>query len=176
MSFWRNFTAPFRGAFYNLTNMDPKTRMTTANPHAIQNETFEGWFKRQKFEHFDAGEFTSYFATERRGVRNSEPPREMWQAIVPTLRVVDALRKHLGKPVVILSSYRSPAYNAPIEGAAKKSYHTRFMALDIAVSGYTPKQVHAVLRKWRSEGKFKGGLGLYQSFVHIDTRGYNADW
>ena len=152
-----------------------KPRMSPT-PHAIQKETFDQWFARQRFEHFNAQEFTSYFQTERRGVKNSEPPRELWPNIVTTLRVVDEMRKETGKPIVILSSYRSPAYNAPIDGAAKKSFHMKFMALDIAVSGMTPKQVHALLLKKRNAGKFKGGLGLYSTFVHIDCRGYTADW
>lgn len=155
---------------------DRKRMNTKTNPHPIQNETFEAWFRRQGFEHFNAAEFTSYFETERRGVRNSYPPREMWANIIPTLRIVDELREVLGVPVVILSSYRSPTYNKPIDGAATKSYHMKFQALDIAVSGYPPKKVHAMLRRWRDEGKFKGGLGLYSTFVHIDTRGHNADW
>lgn len=176
MSFWRNLTAPILGAFHNLTNTDPKPRMSTPNPHPIQGEDFDQWFARQGFRHFKADEFTSYFETERRGVKNSPPPRDMWHAIVPTLRIVDELRHATGRPIVIISSYRSPAYNARIDGAATKSYHMKFQALDIVMSGFTPRQVHAQLKKWRDEGKFKGGLGLYSTFVHIDTRGYNADW
>jgi len=68
------------------------------------------------------------------------------------------------------------AYNAAIDGAAAKSFHMRFQALDISVEGKTPKQVFAVLKKWRDAGKFRGGLGLYRTFVHIDTRGSDATW
>jgi hypothetical protein len=28
----------------------------------------------------------------------------------------------------------------------------------------------------RREGIFKGGLGKYKTFVHVDVRGKNADW
>jgi uncharacterized protein YcbK (DUF882 family) len=146
------------------------------NPHPIQGENFEQWFHRQKFEHFKADEFTNYFAVNRRGVQNEPPPRSMWAAIVPTLRIVDALRKHLGRSITILSSYRSPAYNAAISGAATKSYHMKFLALDIAVAGHSPRTIFELLKKWRTEGKFTGGLGLYSTFVHIDTRGTNATW
>lgn len=145
---------------------------TTPRP----GESFNAWFARQGFKHFKADEFTSYFRTERRGVKNSEPPREMWKLIVPTLRIVDELREKLGRSIVILSSYRSPAYNAPIDGAARKSFHMRFQALDIVVAGVTPRRVFEQLKAWRDAGKFKGGLGLYSSFVHIDTRGTNATW
>ena len=28
----------------------------------------------------------------------------------------------------------------------------------------------------RADKLFQGGIGLYANFVHIDTRGWNADW
>jgi uncharacterized protein YcbK (DUF882 family) len=146
------------------------------NSEPRSNETFEDWFARQNIRHFEADEFTSYFNEVRRGVKNSPPPREMWKLILPTLRIVDELRAVYGRPVVIVSSYRSPAYNAPINGSAKKSYHMRFQALDITVAGKTPGEVFAQLKQWRDQGMFKGGLGRYRTFVHIDTRGSNATW
>lgn len=147
------------------------------SPHEPRpNETFTEWFNRQGINYFSAREFTSYFETRRRGVTNSAPPREMWKLILPTLRIVDELRDANGKSIVILSSYRSPAYNAAISGAATKSYHMRFQALDIAMAGHSPADVFALLDAMRERGKFSGGLGLYNSFVHIDTRGSNATW
>jgi uncharacterized protein YcbK (DUF882 family) len=138
--------------------------------------TFTDYFDSLGVRNFSAQEFTGYFQVHRRGVTNSEPPREIWGNIVPTLRIVDALRSHLRRPIVLLSSYRSPAYNRAIGDAAPRSLHLRFNALDIAVSGRTPRQVFDVLLDWREEEKFKGGLGLYNTFVHIDTRGTNATW
>ena len=32
------------------------------------------------------------------------------------------------------------------------------------------------LKLWRDQGRFQGGIGLYPTFVHVDTRGTNADW
>lgn len=138
--------------------------------------TFSDYFDSLGIKHFDSDEFTEYFHVTRRGATNSEPPREMWGNIVPTIRVVDELRATMGRPIVLLSSYRSPAYNRAIGDAAPKSLHMQFRALDIAVSGRTPRQVFNQLLTWRAAGRFKGGLGLYNSFVHIDTRGSNATW
>lgn len=138
--------------------------------------TFEEYFESLGIKHFSAKEFTEYFHVHRRGVTNSEPPRELWGNIVPTIRIVDQLRELWGRPIVLLSSYRSPAYNRAIGDAAPKSLHMQFKALDIAVSGKTPQQVFNQLMTWRDSGKFKGGLGLYNTFVHIDTRGSNATW
>lgn len=138
--------------------------------------TFEEWFAKQGFRYFKAKEFTDYFDVTRRGVTNSAPPEYLWNNIAPTLHIVDDLRQHYGKPITILSSYRSAAYNAAIGDAAPKSMHKQFRALDISVSGHSPKEVFNKLREWRDARKFAGGLGLYPTFVHIDTRGSNATW
>lgn len=136
---------------------------------------FTRWFNRQKFRNFTAQEFTSYFEIFRRGVRNEYPLKEMYGEIIHALRIVDDLRDYFGKPCVILSSYRSKAYNKKC-GGVKFSRHLHFDALDIAIAGVSPRDAYNVLLSWRRAGRFTGGLGLYNTFVHIDTRGYNATW
>ena len=139
--------------------------------------TFIDWFAAQRFRNFGAGEFTSYFARERKGVKNSLPSQLLWKIIVPALRIVDELRDSFGKSCTILSSYRSPDYNKAV-GGASSSQHLEFTALDIAFDGISPQVVYDRLLEWRKAGKFTGGLGIYpsSSFVHIDTRGRNATW
>ena len=139
--------------------------------------TFTDWFNRQGFRHFGAGEFTSYFTAQRKGVKNRQPPKRLWKSIVPTLHIVDELRESFGKPCRILSSYRSPDYNKTVGGVGL-SQHKEFTALDITIDGVSPQRVYDRLMEWRKAGKFTGGLGLYPSsgFVHIDTRGNNATW
>lgn len=136
-----------------------------------RSQTFASWFRSQNFRNFATHEFTQYFAR----AANETPDRNLWANIVPTLRVVDDLRDHFGKPCIITSSYRSPRYNAKV-GGAPQSYHTRFNALDIKINGVSPRKVYDVLNNWRHHGRFAGGLGLYSTFVHIDTRGRNATW
>ena len=122
-------------------------------------DTFIDWFASQRFRNFGAGEFTSYFARERKGVKNSLPPRRIWNNIVPALRIVDELRDSFGKPCRILSSYRSPDYNKAV-GGASSSQHLEFTALDIAFDGISPQRVYDRLLEWRKAGKFTGGLGI----------------
>lgn len=136
---------------------------------------FTKWFNRHKFQHFTASEFTSYFEVTRRGVTNSYPPESMWPNIIHALRVVDELRDHFGKSCVILSSYRSAEYNRKC-GGVSNSQHRFFRALDIAVVGVSPQDVYNRLLTMRRAGRFTGGLGLYSTFVHLDTRDYNANW
>lgn len=112
----------------------------------------------------------------RRGVGNSIPPRHLWQNIVPTLRAADEIRHRLGVPLLAINSaYRSPAYNNTCPGAAKRSTHMQNLALDL-VYDCGPKRVFKMAKQLRKEGYFKGGVGRYSSFTHIDTRGANATW
>jgi uncharacterized protein YcbK (DUF882 family) len=138
---------------------------------------FSDWFESQKFRHFDASEFESYFVAQRRGVTNSPPPQRLWKNIVPALRIVDELRESLGKPCCILSSYRSADYNQTV-GGVPLSQHRNFTALDISFNGVSPKKVYDRLLEWRKAGRFVGGVGIYPSagFVHIDTRARNSTW
>ena len=138
---------------------------------------FSDWFAAQQFRHFNADEFESYFAAQRKGVKNSTPPQPLWKNIVPVLRVVDELRESYGRPCRILSSYRSPAYNKAV-GGAQFSQHKEFRALDITFDDLSTQRVYERLIAWRKAGKFVGGLGLYPTsgFIHIDTRGRNSTW
>ncbi|MFQ5624821.1 MAG: YcbK family protein [Paracoccaceae bacterium] len=90
--------------------------------------------------------------------------------------VLQAFRGAVGAPVRITNVYRSPAYNDCV-GGKPGSQHKEFRAADIFVPGAgNPRQWRDILRKLRREGVFRGGIGTYGSFVHVDTRGVNADW
>lgn len=108
-------------------------------------------------------------------VRNSLPPPHLWDNILPTLRIADKLAGEMKEKIVLRSIYRSPEYNATCPGAAKWSQHMRNRAIDFELES-SPKAVAKVARRLRDNGAFRGGIGVYSSFVHIDTRGHNADW
>ena len=139
---------------------------------------------RAQYKQFLAGLRLRHFAPEeilrqadrtRGGVRNSIPPEELWDNIVPTLWIADIGRRALGTPVTITSAYRSEEYNQAV-GGASRSQHKRNGALDLVPPGATPADFFWVLQGLRAAGAFEGGLGLYSSFVHVDTRGENATW
>lgn len=140
-------------------------------PEPRDGETFSQWFRRQGFKHFRPEEFLHFF----RRPLNSEPPRDLWMNIVPTLRILDELREVLDAPVVFNSTYRAIPYNRSV-GSPDGSQHVQFRAIDFRVPGYTPHEIFRVLKSWRDQGRFVGGLGLYRSFVHLDTRSSNATW
>jgi len=116
-----------------------------------------------------------HFRTKGR-TRNTLPPRYLWRNIAKTLRVIDALSSRMRAiPKTFISVYRSPSYNRAVRGRSK-SQHLANTAVDIKFNGVSAYTVSAVARKMRAEGRFKGGVGRYRSFTHIDTRGENADW
>jgi hypothetical protein len=95
-------------------------------------------------------------------------PPTIWGNILPTLRVLEELRGHFGKPVVVLSGYRSPAYNEAVHGE-RASLHLSFNAIDFRCGMVTPLVLATWLDAHPDAAKF--GIGLYGSFVHLDTRG-----
>lgn len=109
-------------------------------------------------------------------VKNSIPPKKMWKQIGPTLKVVDKLSDAIGLPIKeILSAYRSPEYNKAVRGN-RGSYHMTNQAVDV-VFNKSAWRVAKTARDLRDKNKtFEGGIGTYRGFVHIDTRGKNADW
>jgi uncharacterized protein YcbK (DUF882 family) len=109
-------------------------------------------------------------------VRCGIPPASLWKNMRPTLLVADAISERLGEPVrAVVSAYRSPAYNARCPGAASGSQHMRNVALDLQFDS-RPSKVAKAAHALRDAGKFRGGIGLYPDFVHVDTRGTNATW
>ena len=93
--------------------------------------------------------------------------------IAPELvTILQAIRSHFNKPVVINSAYRTPDYNKKV-GGATQSQHCYGTAADIAISGVAPKDVAAFAENLLSG---RGGIGIYAGFTHIDTREVKSRW
>jgi len=95
--------------------------------------------------------------------------------VVPALiEKLQALRDKLGKPVTVVSGYRTEAYNK-LCGGAPQSQHLDGDAADIKVAGATPLQV-ALL----AESVGFTGIGIYTHdgnyFTHVDVRPYKSYW
>lgn len=77
---------------------------------------------------------------------------------------VQILRTEFGSGVGISSSYRSPSYNRSVNGATS-SQHLLGNALDTY-------PINGNIKSWKScveKNKTTGGIGMYNTFVHIDT-------
>lgn len=81
------------------------------------------------------------------------------------------IREHFDAPVTVTSGYRCETHNAATPNAAPKSRHVSGAAADIRVKGVQPDQVAKY-----AESIGIRGIGLYDSFVHIDTRTEQSFW
>ena len=94
----------------------------------------------QLSEHFELAEFLVSETAARRGIANEPTPE-----VIENLRrlcqsVLQPLRVHLKRPVVITSGYRSPALNRAI-GGSPTSHHMQGRAADLIVPGIAPLAV-----------------------------------
>lgn len=89
---------------------------------------------------------------------------------------LEALRRACGKPITIVSGYRTNNHNRTV-GGSPKSQHLTASAADIRIEGLTAKEIAAVIVKLIGEGRMtQGGLGIYPTWVHYDIRGVKARW
>lgn len=78
--------------------------------------------------------------------------------------------------ISINSAYRSPAYNAKI-GGVPNSEHTKANAIDFKVTGVAANEVQKLCAELMRAGTIKkGGIGLANSYTHLDTRGTMKGW
>lgn len=93
-------------------------------------------------------------------------------------RQLQVLRDAIGKPITIISGYRTEKHNKKV-GGVRNSYHLRGMAADIYVGGVNTLQLYRIIERLICEGKMRqGGIGYYpdRNFVHYDIRGIKARW
>jgi hypothetical protein len=82
----------------------------------------------------------------------------------------------------VLSGYRHELYNQAIHGArfSQHVYETSFeaVAADVRFEKGSPALWAAEAKRLRTKAGGTGGVGRYDrsGFVHIDNRGYRADW
>lgn len=85
------------------------------------------------------------------------------------------LRTRIGKPIIVLSGYRSPEHNRRI-GGEKTSQHLQGKAFDISMANHQPQAFEIAARV----AGFTG-FGSYpdRNFMHIDTgpaRSWGTPW
>jgi len=74
-------------------------------------------------KHFTRAEFEASQTAERKGIDNVMTQAAIQKAIDLCESVLEPLRAHFGKPVIITSGYRSDKLNRAI-GGARRSQHS----------------------------------------------------
>lgn len=105
-----------------------------------------------------------------------EMPAEVLANIKELAENLQVVRDMLGEPIKINSAYRCEAHNKRIGGTIF-SQHIKGKAADIVVKNIRPEKVVIALDKMQDSGFIKkGGIGAYETFTHLDIRGYEAKW
>lgn len=86
--------------------------------------------------------------------------------------VLQKIRTHFGKPVTITSAYRTPPHNSK-GGGTTYSQHLYGKAADIKIAGVSPEKVAQYSEKLLPNS---GGIGVYNTFTHIDVRSEKSRW
>lgn len=88
------------------------------------------------------------------------------------VRILEQVRQHFGRPVIITSGYRNKAYNLRVGGVAD-SMHKLGMAADFRVMGTKATEVYDYLNQ---QYPYTLGIGIYSNWLHVDTRLKKSRW
>lgn len=88
------------------------------------------------------------------------------------VEILQKIRNHFGKPIIITSAYRNDAYNRKI-GGVSNSQHVRGTAADICISTVEPAEIAKYAEYIMPKS---GGIGQYSNFVHVDVRANRSRW
>jgi uncharacterized protein YcbK (DUF882 family) len=77
------------------------------------------------------------------------------------------LRCGQGKPLILLSGFRTPQTNNALEGAARQSLHLQGQAADIRIPGVAVQEIAAAATEVSRRYSYMG-IGTYPGFVHVD--------
>jgi uncharacterized protein YcbK (DUF882 family) len=90
---------------------------------------------------------------------------------IALIQILERVRAHFDKPVIVTSGCRCMAHNEA-EGGAHNSQHLLGRAADIIVANVDPDDVADYVENINIDG----GVGRYSTFTHIDSRCGCARW
>ena len=88
------------------------------------------------------------------------------------IALLENIRSASGGAVTLNSAYRSPEHNKAV-GGVSNSQHTKGTAADIVVDGADPLTVGQIAEHFLDD---HGGIGVYTTFTHVDTRKTRSRW
>jgi|GEM_PF-1512321 len=104
-------------------------------------------------------------------------PPQFYPKIQRLIQNVNKIADNLGVALHVNSGYRSPNYNASLEGSAQASNHQFGEAIDISSPVLSASQLHSKVLDLINRGVISdGGLGAYNTFIHYDVGGAGRRW
>lgn len=97
-------------------------------------------------DHFTLAEMTRSQTAIRRRLNNQPGPKHAGNLKTLCVAVLEPVREHFGRPVIISSGYRSPELNRAI-GGASTSQHSKGEAADFTIPGVSNKAVCQWIRE-----------------------------
>jgi len=120
---------------------------------------------------FTLEELTHSDMAKRLGLDNT-PSKDVEANLIRLARMLEEVRRVLGRPIHINSAYRSLEVNGKI-GSKPNSQHCTGCAADITVSGLTPDNIVKEILKTNIE--FDQLIREFDSWVHISIPNKFAD-
>lgn len=118
--------------------------------------------------HFTLEELTFSSTAVRHGVSNIPKDKTLLDNIRKSAEFLEAVREKLGKPIRVLSCYRSPEVNKLV-GGAKHSAHLEGKAIDIQVPGMGNKDLALFVKKHAPDASQI--ILEFDSWVHVEIPG-----
>jgi hypothetical protein len=123
-------------------------------------------------ENFSLAELVKSQTAVRKGINNEPGTAEIENLIHLAKNILQPVREHFGKPVIISSGYRSPELCEAI-GSSAKSQHSKGEAADFEIGGVDNKE----LATWISKNtefdqlilEFYDGVDPNSGWVHCSA-------
>jgi uncharacterized protein YcbK (DUF882 family) len=127
---------------------------------------------------------SEHFRIKDFGCHDGTPYPEEWieDRLKPLCLLLEKIRIRAGNhPITINSGYRTIAYDTALYEKSKKdgsvapptsSQHPKGRAADIKHATFHPSELFNLTLQMYEDGEIPelGGIGLYPTFVHVDTR------
>lgn len=115
-------------------------------------------------EFFTLKEMTRSTTAAQRGIPNEPDEKQLRALELLVVNILDPLRRHAGRPVIVTSGLRVPALNRAVGGSAT-SQHVLGEAADIKIPGMAVADVCAVIRTLNLP--FDQLIDEFGSWVHV---------
>ena len=102
-------------------------------------------------------------------------PEFVKKNIIELAENLQIIRDEVGR-LDLTNSYRCKDHNSDV-GGSTSSQHLVGKAADVKSKSIKPKEMAQIVNDLMKNEKIKtGGIGIYNTFTHIDIRGVRARW